>query len=157
MPQNAFVSMNSRSSGQTKNDAKTLFSTLHPLSLVIFATATVVAFVLLRNSRFSFHCYTQRVATPTQKSARKWRCDLSRLLARKITRALTRADQLHWIAEYHHNYYIACILYHYGYNYYVACILYRHDYNYFVPCILYRHDHNYLVACILYRHDYNYL
>ena len=54
-----------------KEDTKTLFSTLHPLSLVIFATATVVAFVLLRNSRFSFHCYTQRVATPTQKSARK--------------------------------------------------------------------------------------
>ena len=37
----------------------------------IFATATVVAFVLLHNSRFNFHCYTQREATPTQKSARK--------------------------------------------------------------------------------------
>ena len=36
------------------------FSTLHPLSTVIFATATVVAFVLLRDSRFNFHCYTQR-------------------------------------------------------------------------------------------------
>ena len=47
------------------------FSTLHPLSPVIFATATVVAFVLLRNSRFKFHCYTQREATPIQKSARK--------------------------------------------------------------------------------------
>ena len=34
------------------------FSTVHPLSPVIFATATVVAFVLLRNSRFSFHCYS---------------------------------------------------------------------------------------------------
>ena len=31
-----------------------------------------------RNSRFSFHCYIQREATPSQKSARKWRCDLSR-------------------------------------------------------------------------------
>ena len=90
MPQNAFFSpTNSRSSGQPKIDAKTLFfPTLHPLSPVIFATATVVALVLLRNSVFSFHCYTQREATPTQKSARKRRCDLSRLLARKITKGI---------------------------------------------------------------------
>ena len=47
------------------------FSTLHPLSPVTFATATVVAFVLLRNSRFNFRCYTQREATATQKLARK--------------------------------------------------------------------------------------
>ena len=47
-------STNSRSCGQ----AKTLFfPTLHPLSTVIFATATVLAFVLLRDSRFNFHCY----------------------------------------------------------------------------------------------------
>ena len=81
-------STNSRSSCQPKNDAKTFFPTFHPLSQVIFATATVVAFVLLRNSRFSFHCYTQREATPTRKSARKWRCDLSRLLARNITKGI---------------------------------------------------------------------
>ena len=80
--------MNSWSSGQPKNDAKTLFSTLHPLSMVIFATATVVAFILLCNSRFNFHCYTQCEAMPTQKSARKWRCDLSQLLARKITKGI---------------------------------------------------------------------
>ena len=49
----------------------TFFSTVHPLSTVIFATATVVAFVLLPDSRFNFHCYTQREATLTQKSARK--------------------------------------------------------------------------------------
>ena len=54
--------MNSRSSGQPKINAKTIFSTLHPLSPVIFATAAVVAFVLLRNSMFNFHCYTQREA-----------------------------------------------------------------------------------------------
>ena len=48
-----------------------LFFTLHPLSTVFFATATVLAFVLLRDSRFNFHCYTQREATPSQKSARK--------------------------------------------------------------------------------------
>ena len=79
---------NSRSSGQPKNNTKTLFSTLHPLSLVIFATETVVAFVLLHSSRFNFHCYTQREATPTQKSARKWCCDLLRLLERKITKGI---------------------------------------------------------------------
>ena len=49
------------------------FLTLHPLSSVIFATATVVAFVLFRNSRFNFHCYTQREAMPTQKSAHSCR------------------------------------------------------------------------------------
>ena len=48
-----------------------LFSTLHPLSLAIFATATVVAFVLLHNSRFNFHCYTHCEATRSQKSAWK--------------------------------------------------------------------------------------
>ena len=57
---------------QNKQKRKdTFFSTLHPFSPVIFATATVVAFVLLRNSTFNFHCYTQREAAPTQKSARK--------------------------------------------------------------------------------------
>ena len=36
---------------------------------VIFATATLVAFVLLGNSRLNFHCYTQREPMPTQKSS----------------------------------------------------------------------------------------
>ena len=73
-----------------KTMQKTLFPTLHPLSLIIFATATVVAFVLLRNSRFNFHCYsyTQCEATPTQKLAQKWRCNLSRLMVRKITKGI---------------------------------------------------------------------
>ena len=62
---NVIFSMKSQSSGQSKND------TLHPFSLVIFATATVVAFVLLHNSSFNLHCYTQSEAMPTQKSARK--------------------------------------------------------------------------------------
>ena len=62
--------------------------TFHPLSLVIFATATVVAFVLLCNSSFNFHCYTQREATSTQKSARKWCCDPSWLLVWKITKGI---------------------------------------------------------------------
>ena len=34
------------------------------------------------------HCYTQREATPTQKSARKGRCDLLLPLARKITKGI---------------------------------------------------------------------
>ena len=91
MPQNASFFFHELSRDllvSQKNDEKSLFSTFHPLSPVIFATAAVVAFVLLRNSRFNFHCYTQREATPTQKSARKWRCDLSRLLARKITKGI---------------------------------------------------------------------
>ena len=49
----------------------TFFFILHHLSPVIFANATIMAFLLLRNSTFNFHCYTQREATPTQKSARK--------------------------------------------------------------------------------------
>ena len=53
-----------------KRRKDTFVSTLHSLSTVIFATATVLAFVLLRDSRFNFHCYTQHEATPTQKSAR---------------------------------------------------------------------------------------
>ena len=53
-----------------------------------FCNSTVVAFVMLRNSRFNFHCYTQREATPTQKSARKWHCNLSWLLVWKITKGI---------------------------------------------------------------------
>ena len=64
------------------------FSTLRPLSPVIFATATVVALVLLPNSWFNFRCCTQREATPTQKSAWKWCCDPSRLFARRITKGI---------------------------------------------------------------------
>ena len=48
------------------------FSTFHPLSSVIFATAIVLAFVLLRNSKFNLHCYMQHEAMPTQKLA--WKC-----------------------------------------------------------------------------------
>ena len=54
-------STNSRSPGQPKKDARTLFSTLHPLSLVIFATATVLAFVLLRDSFIVIHTVKQRL------------------------------------------------------------------------------------------------
>ena len=86
-----FSSTNSRSSGQPKNDAKTLFS---PLSTVIFATVTVLAFVLLRDSRFNFHCYTQREATPTQKSARKCVATSRDFLRERLQSAFTLANQL---------------------------------------------------------------
>ena len=88
MPQNAFFLRTHDLLVSQKTTQKHFFSTLHPLSTVLFATATVLAFVLLHDSRFNFHRYTQREATPTQKSARKWCCDLSRLLARKITKRI---------------------------------------------------------------------
>ena len=81
----------------------TFFPTLHPLSLLIFATATVVAFVLLHNSRFNFHCYTQREAMPTQKSARIARSDAATsrdFLCERLQRAFTSANQLYWTAQY---------------------------------------------------------
>ena len=70
------------------------FPTLHPLSTVIFATATVLAFVLLRDSRFNFHCYTQREATPSQKSA--WKCTATShdFLRKRLQSAFTLANQL---------------------------------------------------------------
>ena len=88
MPQNIFFHELVIFWSGKKNDAKTLFSTLHPLSLVIFATATVLAFVLLRNFRFNSQCYTQCEATPTQKLARGWCRDLSLLLVQKITKGI---------------------------------------------------------------------
>ena len=73
MPQNAFFLRTCDLLVSPKTTQRHFFfSTLHPLSTVIFATATVLAFILLRDPRFNFHCYTQREATrPTQKSARK--------------------------------------------------------------------------------------
>ena len=64
------------------------FSILHHLSTVIFANATIMVFLLLHNSMFNFHCHTQCEEMPPQKSAQKWRCDLSQLLARKITKGI---------------------------------------------------------------------
>ena len=68
------------------------FSTLHPLSTVIFATETVLAFVLLLDSRFNFHCYTQREATPTQKSARKCAATSRDFLRERLQSAFTLAN-----------------------------------------------------------------
>ena len=94
MPRNAFFHelVIFRSTKKWRKDTFlfcfSFFFALHPHSPVIFAAATLVAFVLLGNSGLNFYCYTQREATPTQKSARKWRCDFSRLLARKITKGI---------------------------------------------------------------------
>ena len=61
----------------------------HHLSPVILANATVLAFVLLPNSRFSFHCYTQLELTAySEIGPGIGSCDLSRLLARKITKGI---------------------------------------------------------------------
>ena len=68
--------------------------TLHPLTTVIFATATVLPFVLLRDSRFNFHCYTKREATPTQKSARKCAATSRDFLRERLKSAFTLANQL---------------------------------------------------------------
>jgi len=88
MPQNAFFPWTHNLLVSQKMMQRHFFSTLHPLSPVILATATVEAFVLLHNSRFNFHCYTLHEAMPTQKLAWKWRCNLSWLLAWKITKGI---------------------------------------------------------------------
>ena len=84
-PKNVFFSTNSF--GQSKIDHRhTHFFILHHLSPVIFANATVVAFLLLHNSGFNFHCYTQREPTTTQNRPGSGGYELSRLLARNITK-----------------------------------------------------------------------
>ena len=72
MPQNAFF-LRTRDLPVSKKTTQKhfFFPPSTPLSTVIFANATVLAFVLLCNSSFNLHCYTQREATPTKKSARK--------------------------------------------------------------------------------------
>ena len=94
-----FFSTNSQSSGQPKNYQTLFFPTLHPLSMVVFATAAVLAFVLLHNSRFNFHCYTQREAMPTQKSA--WKCAATSrdFLCERLQSTFTLVNQLHWITQ----------------------------------------------------------
>ena len=93
-PQNAFFLRSHDLLVSKKNDAKTLFFTLHPLSTVIFAIATVLAFVLVRDSRFNCHYYTQREATPTQKSARKCAATSRDFLRERLQSAFTLANQL---------------------------------------------------------------
>ena len=100
MPQNAFFLQTRDLLVSQKMTQRHFFPTLHPLSTVIFATATVLAFVLLRDSRFNFHCYTQREATPTQKSARKCTATSRNFFCERLQSAFTLANQLCWIAQY---------------------------------------------------------
>ena len=83
-----------------KTTQRQIFSTLLPFSMVIFATATVLAFALLRDSRFNFHCYTQCEATPTQKSAPKCAKTSRNILRERLQSAFTLANQLRWIAQW---------------------------------------------------------
>ena len=95
-PKTHFIPQNRDLLVSQKTTERHLFPTLHPISPVISATATVVAFVRLRNSRFSFNCYTQREATPTPKSAHEVTAATSRdFLRERLQRAFTRANQLH--------------------------------------------------------------
>ena len=100
MPQNAFFLWTCNLLGSQKMTQRHSFSTLHPLSMVIYATATVLAFVLLCNSRFNFHGYTQREATSTHKSARKCAATSRDFLHERLQSAFTLANQLRWIAQY---------------------------------------------------------
>ena len=100
MPINAFFLRTRDLLVSQKMMQRHFFSTLHPLSTVIFVTATVLAFVLLRDSRFNFHCYTQREATPTQKSARKCAVTSRNFLHERLQSAFTLANQLRQIAQY---------------------------------------------------------
>ena len=88
MPQNAFFLWTRDLLVSQKMTQRLFFSTLHPLSVVVSATATVLAFVLLCSSRFGFHCHTWCEAMPTQKSAWKWRFNLLWLLVRKNTKGI---------------------------------------------------------------------
>ena len=87
MPQNAFFPRTRNLLVSQKTTQRHFFSILHPLSMVIFATATVLACVLLRDSRW-FHCYTQREATPTQKSARKCAATSRDVLRKRLQSAI---------------------------------------------------------------------
>ena len=106
MPQNAFFLRTRNLLISPKTMQRHFLFTLHPLSTVIFATATVLAFVLLRNSNFNFHCYTQREATPTQKSARKCAATSRDFLRERLQSTFTLANQLRWIAQYSSNWQI---------------------------------------------------
>ena len=99
MPQNAFFLRTRDLLVSQKMTQRHFISTLYPFSTVIFATATVLAFVLLRDSRFNFHCYTQREATLTQRSARKCAATSRDFFRERLQSAFTLANQLRWVAQ----------------------------------------------------------
>ena len=61
-----------------------------------------MAFLLLRISRFNFHCYTQREATPTQKSTWVWQLWPFVTSCAKDYKghSLTNANKFGWTAQY---------------------------------------------------------
>ena len=94
MPKNAFFLRTQDLLVSQNMTQRHFIFTFHPLSMVIFATATVLAFILLRNSSFNFHFYTQREATPTQKSAQKCAATSRDFFAERLQSTFTLANQL---------------------------------------------------------------
>ena len=85
-----------------RNDVKTFFFNLHHLSPVIFANTTVVAFLLLRRSSVNQPLLRNRPGSGSY--------DLSRLLARKITKSIHSCKPaslnrpiVHLNNHYHHH------------------------------------------------------
>ena len=118
MPQNAFFIRTRGLLISPKTTQRQFLFTLHLLSTVIFATATVLAFVLLRNSNFNFDCYTQREATPTQKSARKCAATSRDFFRERLQSAFTLANQLRWIACFFFSFSSFCFS---GYSVHLRC------------------------------------
>ena len=95
MPQNAFFPRNRDLLVSQKLTQRHFLSTLHSLSPVIFATTTVVAFVLPRNSRFNFHCCTQCETSLLRNWPRSDAATSRDFMHKRLQRAFTRANQLH--------------------------------------------------------------
>ena len=97
--QNCIFSTYSWFSGQLKNDIKTLFSTLHHLSHVIFATATVAAFdcfTILGSTSIVIRRVKQCLLRNWSGSDAATSCDF---LRKRLQRAFTCANQLCWTAQ----------------------------------------------------------
>ena len=102
MPQNTFFPWTRDLLVSQKTTQRHFIPTLHPLSPVIFATATVVAFVLLHNSRFNFHCYTQHDAVKQRLLRNRPGSDAVTshdFLHKRLQRAFTHANQHHWTTQ----------------------------------------------------------
>ena len=91
----SFFSTNSRSSDLPKNDAKTLFSTLHPLSTVILQLQQwwhLYCFAILGSTSTVIHSVKQRLLRNRPGSDAATSRDFMR---DRLQRAFTRANQLH--------------------------------------------------------------
>ena len=97
MPQQAFFLR----IGQPKNEAKTLFFFFFSLFFSpsipfprYFWQLQQYWHLYCFTISFSFHCYTQREATPTQKSARKSAATSRDFLRERLQSAFTLANQI---------------------------------------------------------------